>query len=336
MVRARISGIGMNVPERVVTNDDLSAHMQTSDEWIRKRTGIAERRYADEGVSTSALAVPAALAAIADAGLTKDDIDFIIFATLSPDHHFPGSSSYFQAHMGMEGVPAMDLRTQCTGFLYGMTTAASFVRTGLYKNVLLIGAEVHSHALDFSDTGRDVTVLFGDGAGAAVISVSPEEDSSELHSFHLHSDGRFASSLCLEVWDISAKPYIQHEGQHGVVPPEARWPRMNGREVFRHAVVGMRQAVLEACEANDITVEDIDLVVPHQANMRINELVARGLKLPPGKMVHTIQQYGNTTAASIPMAMCQAKADGRLSRGDQVMLVAFGSGFTWGSVFLTY
>jgi 3-oxoacyl-[acyl-carrier-protein] synthase-3 len=326
----------MHVPERVVTNDDLSVHMQTSDEWIRKRTGIVQRRYADEGVSTSALAVPAAEAAIADAGLDKSDIDFIIFATLSPDHHFPGSSSYFQAQMDMAGVPAMDLRTQCTGFLYGLTVAASFVRTGLYRNVLLVGAEVHSHALDFSDDGRDVTVLFGDGAGAAVISASPDGDPSELHSFHLHSDGRFASSLCLEVWDIAKKPYIQHEGQSGVVPPDARWPSMNGREVFRHAVTGMQEAVAEACEANGIGVADIDLLVPHQANMRINELVARGLKLPADKVVHTIQQYGNTTAASIPMAMCQAKADGRLERGMSVMLVGFGSGFTWGSVYLTY
>ena len=336
MVRARISGIGMHVPERVVTNDELSALLDTSDDWIRKRTGIGERRYADEGVSTSTLAIPAAEAAIADAGLTKGDIDFIIFATLSPDHHFPGSSSYFQAKMDMAGVPAMDLRTQCTGFLYGLTVAASFVRTGLYKNVLLVGAEVHSHALDFSDAGRDVTVLFGDGAGAAVISVSHAEDPSELHSFHQHSDGRYASSLCLEVWDIAAKPYIQHEGQHGVVPPQARWPRMNGREVFRHAVVGMQQAVQEACQANELGIEDIDLLVPHQANMRINELVARGLKLPAEKIVHTIHRYGNTTAASIPMAMCQAAADGRLQRGMKVMLVAFGSGFTWGSVYLTY
>jgi len=326
----------MHVPERIVTNDDLSEFMDTSDAWIRKRTGITERRYADEGVSTSALAVPAAMAALEDAGLDKSDIDFIIFATLSPDHHFPGSSSYFQAKMEMPGVPAMDLRTQCTGFLYGLTVAASLVRTGLHKNVLLIGAEVHSHALDFSDAGRDVTVLFGDGAGAAVISASEDDDPSELHSFHLHSDGRYASSLCLEVWDIARKPYIQHEGQHGVVPPHARWPAMNGREVFRHAVVGMRQAVQEACEANDLAIADIDLLVPHQANMRINELVARGLDLPAEKMVHTIQKYGNTTAASIPMAMCQAKADGRLQRGMNVMLVAFGSGFTWGSVFLTY
>ncbi len=326
----------MNVPERVVSNDDLSAHMDTSDAWIRKRTGIAERRYADEGVSTSALAVPAAEAAIADAGLEPSDIDFIIFATLSPDHHFPGSSSYFQAHMGLPGVPAMDLRTQCTGFLYGLTVAATFIQTGLYKNVLLIGAEVHSHALDFSDAGRDVTVLFGDGAGAAVISASEPGDESELHSFHLHSDGRYASSLCLEVWDIAKTPYIQHEGQHGVVPPEARWPQMNGREVFRHAVVGMQGAVKEACEANGIGIEDIDLLVPHQANMRINELVARGLKFPADKVVHTIHKYGNTTAASIPMAMCDAVDAGRLKRGDKVMLVGFGSGFTWGSVFLTY
>jgi 3-oxoacyl-[acyl-carrier-protein] synthase-3 len=336
MLRARISGIGINVPERVVTNDELSAHMDTSDAWIRKRTGIIQRRYADEGVSTSALAVPAAEAAIADAGLEKSDIDFIIFATLSPDHHFPGSSSYFQARMGMEGIAAMDLRTQCTGFLYGLTVAASFVQTGLYKHVLLVGAEVHSHALDFSDAGRDVTVLFGDGAGAAVISASEPGDPSQLHSFHLHSDGRFADSLCLEVWDIAKTPYIQHDGQHGVVPPAARWPSMNGREVFRHAVVGMQQAVQEACEANGIGVEDIDLMVPHQANMRINELVARGLGMPAEKVVHTIQQYGNTTAASIPMAMCQAASDGRLKRGDKVMLVGFGSGFTWGSVYLTY
>jgi 3-oxoacyl-[acyl-carrier-protein] synthase-3 len=326
----------MHVPERVVTNDELSEHMDTSDAWIQKRTGIVQRRYADEGVSTSALAVPAAEAAIADAGLDKSDIDFIIFATLSPDHHFPGSSSYFQAKMDMAGVAAMDLRTQCTGFLYGLTVAASFVRTGMYKNVLLIGAEVHSHALDFSDEGRDVTVLFGDGAGAAVVSASEAGDPSELHSFHLHSDGRFASSLCLEVWDIARLPYIQHEGQHGVVPPGARWPKMNGREVFRHAVVGMQQAVHEACEANGIGLEEIDLMVPHQANMRINELVARGLGLPGDKVVHTIHKYGNTTAASIPMAMCDAVANGRLKRGDKVMLVGFGSGFTWGSVYLTY
>ncbi len=336
MTRARISGIGMHVPDRVVTNAELSGSMDTIVAWIRKRTGIEERRYADEGISTSALAVPAAEAALADAGLDKADIDCIIFATLSPDHHFPGSSSYFQARMGMEGIPAMELRSQGAGFLYGLTTAASFVRTGLYRNVLLVGAEVHSHALDFSDEGRDVTVLFGDGAGAAVVSASPEGDPSELHSFHLHSDGRFAGSLCLEVWDIARKPYIQHEGQHGVVPPSARWPHMNGREVFRHAVVGMQQAVQEACEANGVGIDEIDLLVPHQANMRINELVARGLRLPAEKVVHTIHKYGNTTAASIPMAMCQAVESGRLKRGDKVMLVAFGSGFTWGSVFLTY
>ncbi len=336
MHRARISGIGMYVPEQVVTNDDLSGLMDTSDAWIRKRTGIQERRYAEPGVSTSALAVPAALAAIKDAGLEKEDIDFIIFATLSPDHHFPGSSSYFQAHMDMPGVPAMDLRTQCTGFLYGLTVAASFVQTGLYENVLLVGAEVHSHALDFTSPGRDVTVLFGDGAGVAVVSRAEPDQAGELHSFHLHSDGRHADSLCLKVWDISRKPYIQHEGQYGVVPPDERWPSMNGREVFRHAVVGMRQSIVEACEANQLTLDDIDLVVPHQANMRINELVARGLGIPSHKLVHTITHYGNTTAASIPMAMCHAAEHGRLQRGMRVLLVGFGSGFTWGSVYMVY
>ncbi len=326
----------MHVPDQVVTNDDLAAHMDTSDAWIRKRTGIQQRHYAEPGVSTSQLAVPAADVAIAQAGLQRSDIDFIIFATLSPDHHFPGTSCYFQVHMDMVGTPAMDLRTQCTGFLYGLQSATALVRTGMYRHVLLVGAEVHSHALDFSDKGRDVTVLFGDGAGAAVISRAEEGEQGDIKSFHLHADGRYAEALCLKVWDISRKPYIQHEGQPGVVPPEEAWPQMNGREVFRHAVTAMAESVKDCCAANGLTLDDIDLVVPHQANMRINQLVARSLRLPDEKIVHTIQEYGNTTAASIPMAMCRAQVDGRLRPGMKVILVAFGSGFTWGSTFLEF
>ncbi|MFH1463057.1 MAG: beta-ketoacyl-ACP synthase III [Pseudomonadota bacterium] len=336
MIRARLSGLGMYVPEWVVTNDDIAVSLDTTEDRIHKRTGNRERRYAAEGVATSELAVPAADAAIRDAGLARADIDFIIFATLSPDHHFPGASCYFQAHMGMDGVPAMDLRTQCTGFLYGLATAAAFVRSGLYRHVLVVGAEVHSHALDFSREGRDVTVLFGDGAGAAVVSASPEGDPSELKTFHLHADGRHADALVFKVWDIRRKPFIQHEGQVGLTAPDERWPTMNGREVFRHAVLGMREAVQEACAANGLTVADLDLLIPHQANMRINESVAKGLGIPEEKVVHTIQRYGNTTAASIPMAMCAARDEGRLVRGQRVVLVAFGSGFTWGSVHLVY
>jgi 3-oxoacyl-[acyl-carrier-protein] synthase-3 len=336
MIRARLSGLGMYVPEQVVTNDDLAALMDTDDEWIHKRTGIRERRYAPEGVATSEIAVPAADAAIRDAGLTPSDIDFILFATLSPDHHFPGASCYFQAQMGLEGVPAMDLRTQCTGFLYGLATATAFVRSGLYRHVLVVGAEVHSHAMDFSSAGRDITVLFGDGAGAAVVSASAEGEPSELKTFHLHADGRYADALAFKVWDIRRKPFIQHEGQVGVTQPDERWPSMNGREVFRHAVIGMRAAVLEACAANALSVGDIDLLVPHQANMRINESVAKGLGIDENRVIHTIQRYGNTTAASIPMALCAAREEGRLMRGQRIVLVAFGSGFTWGSAYLVY
>ena len=336
MLKAKIAGIGMYVPDEIVTNDDLAKLMDTNDEWIRTRTGIKQRRFAPEGVSCSDLAVPAAERAIEDAGITKSDVDMILFGTLSPDHHFPGAGCYMQAKMGMEGVPVMDIRNQCSGFLYGMGVAKAFVETGAYRNVLVVGSEVHSSALDFSTRGRDVAVLFGDGAGAAVISAAAEDEDSEISSFHLHADGRYADALYLKIWDISKKPYVQHEGEIGQVNPEMLYPQMNGREVFKYAVRGMIGAVMEACAANNLTIADIDLVVPHQANMRINEYVAKTLEIPPEKVIHSIQDYGNTTAATIPMAMCVAREQGRLERGMNVMAVGFGSGFTWGSVFIKY
>ncbi len=336
MRKAKIAGLGMNVPDQIVTNDDLTKLMDTSDEWIQTRTGIQRRRYAPEGMYTSELAVPAAERAIADAGLENKDIDHILFATLSPDHHFPGAGCYMQARMGMEGVGVMDIRNQCSGFLYGMGVATSYVRSGAYDNVLLVGAEIHSHALEFSTEGRNVAVLFGDGAGAAVISAADDDEASEVGSFHLYADGRFADSLAQKVWDISRKPFIQHEGQVGLVEPDLLWARMNGREVFKYATRGMLGAIMEACAKNGVAPTDLDLVVPHQANMRINEWVANALEIPAEKVVHTIVDYGNTTAATIPMAMCVAREEGRLERGMKVCMVGFGSGFTWGSVYLTF
>jgi len=334
--RARIAGIGMHAPDKVVTNDDLSQMMDTNDEWIQTRTGIKQRRFAEEGVRTSDLAVPAAEQAIERAGIDRKQIGMVLFATLSPDHHFPGAGCYFQAHMGMEGAGVMDIRNQCSGFLYGLGTADSFIRAGAYEHVLVVGAEVQSSALNFCTEGRDVAVLFGDGAGAAVVSRAAEDETNLIESFHLHADGRHADALSGKVWDIGLKPYIQHEGVNGVVDPELLYPYMNGREVFKYAVRGMIGAIMEGCAANGISVEDIDLVVPHQANMRINEYVTRTLEIPSEKVIHTIVDYGNTTAATIPMAMCVAEEQGQLKRGMNVMAVGFGSGFTWGSVFFRY
>ncbi len=330
MIRSYVKGLGVYIPPKVVKNKDLEALMNTSDEWIRQRTGIEERHYAEEGVWTSDLAMEATKAAVADAGITLQDIDFILLATLSPDRHFPGTSCYLQQKLGLPGVAAMDIRNQCTGFLYGLATADAFVRTGAYKNVLVVGAEVHSSALDFSTQGRQVSVLFGDGAGAAI--VSPTSEDRGLITSKLHADGRGAEELCLHVWNISRKPYIVaadlENGEH--------WPKMNGRAVFKEATTNMKQAVLDVLAAAGKTIADVDLLVPHQANLRINQWVASELGLPDEKVVNNIQRYGNTTAGSIPIALHEAREQGRLKRGDLVCLAAFGAGFTWGAALVRW
>jgi 3-oxoacyl-[acyl-carrier-protein] synthase-3 len=314
-----------------VTNFDLEEMFDTSDEWIQQRSGIIERRYAEEGVYCSDLALKASLNAFENTNLKAQDIDFIIFATLSPDHHFPGSACYLQDKLGIPGVGCMDIRNQCTGFIYGLTVADSFVRIGIYRRILVVGAEVHSSALDFSDAGRDVTVLFGDGAGAVII--GPSEDPKRgILSSHLHADGRYADALKLDIWDISKKPYLSHEA----IDQGQIWPQMKGKEVFRFAVAKMTEVIKEALDANNLSLDDIALFIPHQANLRINQFAAARLGVPEEKFFNNIQYYGNTTAASIPIALSETLEKGTIREGSTIVLVAFGAGFTWGATVIRW
>jgi 3-oxoacyl-[acyl-carrier-protein] synthase-3 len=307
-----------------VTNFDLEKMFETSDEWIQQRTGIVERRYADEGVYCSDLALEASRDALKNAGMKAEDIDFIIFATLSPDHHFPGSGVYLQRKLGLSEIGCMDVRNQCTGFLYGLAVADAFIRVGMYKRILVVGAEVHSSALNFTFEGRDVAVLFGDGAGAVI--VGPSDDPSRgILSTHLHADGRYADILKLEIWDISKKPYLTHK-----TLDEGRiWPKMKGKEVFKMAVTKIPEVIQEALQANNLKIEDIDFFLPHQANLRINQFAAQQLGVPQEKFYNNIQRCGNTTAASLPLLLSELLEQGAIREGSLILMVAFGSGFTW-------
>jgi 3-oxoacyl-[acyl-carrier-protein] synthase-3 len=338
MPNAYISGTGGFVPPRVVTNDDLVSQygIDTSHEWIHKRTGIEERRFADEGVGSSDLALEASRIALADAGIEAKDLDMILFATLSPEHVFPGSGVYLQEKLGLcEGdhatfVGAMDIRNQCSGFIYGLGTATSMVKSGACKHVLLVGGEVHSAALDLSTRGRTVASLFGDGAGAVVVSATDEDKG--IRYWRCGADGRFADVLAQRVFDIRKRPFIPvDENGVGQVQPEMMWAEMNGRKVFRHAVERMILGLMQACQAQGITGMDVDLFLFHQANMRINQYIAEQMGIPDEKLVHNIHKYGNTTAATIPLLMAEATRDGRLKPGMKVACLAFGSGFTWGA-----
>ena len=331
MVRSVIRGIGSYVPPRVVSNAELAGIIDTSDEWIKTRTGIDERRFADEGVSSSDLGLEASRRAIADAGLEPSDIDLIIFATLSPDHHFPGSGCYLQAKLGIPSIGCLDVRNQCTGFLYSLSVADAFIRVGAYKNILIVGAEVHSSALDITTRGRDIAVLFGDGAGAAVISPCEEEGRGVIHS-ELHADGRFARSLYMDVWDISRKPFMGHTS----IDTGEIYPKMDGKTVFKHAVTNLIQLFQHTMEVTATNPEEIKFVIPHQANRRINQAIAERLQIPEGKFLHNIHKYANTTAASIPLLLDETYRSGKIERGDLILLIAFGSGFTWASTLLRW
>lgn len=330
MLRTAVLSTGFYVPQRVVTNADMARWMDTSDEWIRQRSGIVERRWVENGQGPSDLARAAAEQALERAGLAPADLDCIVFATLSPDHFFPGSGVFLQRKLGIADIPCLDVRNQCSGFIYGLSVADAWIRTGTYERVLLVGAEVHSTGMETSTAGRDTAVLFGDGAGAVVL--GPSEDERGVLSVHLHADGRHAEKLWMEYPACAYERWIRVEDfEEGRVIP-----RMEGREVFKHAVVKMPEAIQEALRANGLTIEDIDVVIPHQANLRITQAVQKVLGLSDEKMVSNIHKYGNTTAASIPIALHEAVEEGRIERGDLVCLTAFGSGFTWASALIRW
>lgn len=330
MPRTAIVGTGHWVPERIVTNDDLTQYMDTSDEWIRERTGIEERRWVEEGTTGADMATRASRMALDDAGVASGDVDAIVLATLSPDHFFPGTGVYLQHELGLGTVPAIDLRAQCSGFVYGLQVADALIRMGQYRTILLVGVEIQSTGLDLSTAGRDMAVLFGDGAGAAVLQAT--EEGRGVLSTHIHSQGEHAGILWGDAPASWRHPRISVED----FEKRRIYPSMTGREVFRHAVTRMPEVVEEALEANALEASDIDLLIPHQANLRISQMVQKRLGLSDDQVFNNIQRYGNTTAATIPIALSEAVRDGRLNRGDLVCFTAFGSGFTWGSALLRW
>ncbi len=325
MTRTAIIGTGHYVPERVVTNDDLSRLMDTTDAWIRERSGIAERRWVEPGTSGTALALAASRMALDDAGIAPEELDLIIYATLNPDYAFPGNGPLLQHALGLRETGALDVRNQCTGFVYGVAVADGLIRAGTARTVLVVGAEVHSTGLDVSTRGRDVAVLFGDGAGAAVLRAT-DEDRGVAASV-LHSQGEFAR----ELWCELPTALIPGRWDDAAAAAGRQYPRMNGRAVFQHAIRRFGEAIEEVLAKGGVAKEDVALFIPHQANQRITEMVTRRLEVPPERVYANIERYGNTTAASIPIALSEALREGRVERGDWVVLVAFGSGFTWGA-----
>ncbi len=333
MPHSQITGAGHYLPETVVTNHDLEKLMDTSDAWIRERTGIRERRYFKPGTDTVAnMAARAARMALANAGLQPADVDFIVFATITPDYYFPGCGVLLQRELGIAGTGALDIRNQCSGFIYALSVADQFIRSGMYKTVLVVGSEIQSTFVDMTTEGRNVAVIFGDGAGAAVLQATGDADHRIL-STHLHADGTYAEELAVKDPGSSrAGHWITHE----MIDNGGTTVIMNGQNVFKHAVVRFPEVIMEALDANGYATADIDLLIPHQANLRITNHVGEKMGLPPEKVMSNIEHYGNTTAASIPIAMSEALAAGRIKSGDLVCLAAFGSGFTWASALVRW
>lgn len=348
MFNSKIAGIGHYVPKNVYTNNDLKKFMDTSDEWITERTGIKERRYADRLTeTTTTMAIEASKIAIEKAGTNAQEIDFIIFATLSPDYYFPGCGVLLQREMGMKEIGALDIRNQCSGFIYALSVADQFIKTGMYKNILVVGSEKHSFALDYSTRGRAVSVIFGDGAGAVVLQPSSEPKRGIL-STHLHADGRDAEKLAMYypgssggLW-LDEKPKWPDQELGGMLITKemlddgTAFPYMDGQAVFKKAVVKFPEVIQEALKNNNLNTKDINLLIPHQANLRISQFVQKSLGLSDEQVFNNIQKYGNTTAASVPIALSEAHAAGKIKEGDLVCLAAFGAGFTWGSALIRW
>ncbi|MCO5239834.1 MAG: ketoacyl-ACP synthase III [Chitinophagaceae bacterium] len=349
MLHSKIAGIGMYVPEQVISNQDLTKYMDTSDSWIQERTGIKERRFAKRtGETTASMGVEAAKVAMKRAGTTAQEIDFIVFATLSPDYYFPGCGVLVQRALKMKEIGALDVRNQCSGFIYALSVADQFIKSGMYKNILVIGSEKHSFGLDLSTRGRNVSVIFGDGAGAVVLQPATGEKQGIL-STHLHSDGESAEMLAMynpgthaNFWtdrklaDFEDAEMADMFMSHAMIDHAQNFPFMDGPTVFKKAVVKMPEVVMEALAANQLVPADIDMLIPHQANLRISQFVQQQLGLRDDQVYNNIQQYGNTTAASIPIALNEAWEKGKIKAGDLVCLASFGSGFTWGSALLRW
>ena len=335
LYRSRIKGLGFYVPENVVTNDDLSKLMDTSDEWIQERTGIQQRHHALRGSdTTTSMGVKASLKAIEATKIDKEEIDFIVFATLSPDFYFPGCGVLVQKELGLPTVGALDIRNQCSGFIYALSVADQYIKTGMYKNILVIGAETQSPALDMTTRGRNMAVLFGDGAGAAIVSRSDDPERGIL-STHLHSQGEYAEQLAMITPGVGTKWVTELLAEND--PNDVSYyPNMNGQFVFKNAVVRFAEVIEEGLKSNGLSHKDINMLIPHQANLRISQFVQHQFKLTDEQIFNNIMKYGNTTAASIPIAVTEAVQQGKIKDGDLVVLAAFGSGFTWASAIIRW
>ena len=332
MLLSQIKGVGHFVPEQVVSNQDLTAFMNTSDEWIQERTGIKERRFFKEGEDTvSNMAAKASILALKRAAIQVSEVEMIVFATLSPDYSFPGSGVLLQRELGLNNIPALDIRQQCAGFVYALSVADQFIKTGMCKTILVVGSEIQSNIFELSDRGRNLAVIFGDGAGAVVLQASTEPTKGIL-STHLHADGTFAEELMLEHPGSKSKKRLTPE----MVENGALLPVMNGQLVFKNAVQRFPEVINEALNANNLTIADIDLLIPHQANLRISEFIQKTMKLRDDQVFNNIQKYGNTTAASIPIAMSEAFEQGRIKSDDLLCIAAFGSGFVWASALIRW
>ena len=332
MPKSKIKGVGFYVPDNVIKNSDLEEIMDTSDEWIQERTGIKERRWVEGDLTTSLMGTYASKIAIKNAKISKNDIDFIIFATLSPDYFFPGSGVLLQKNLQIKEVGALDIRNQCSGFIYGLSVADQYIKSGMYENILVVGSEIHSGGLDKSSRGRSVSVIFGDGAGAAIVSKSNDE--SEILSTHLHSEGKFAEELAVikpatTFW-IDKIIDDDHEDGKGF------FPKMNGNFVFKNAIKRFEEVIFESLNYNNYTSKDIDMLITHQANLRITQYIQKKLNIDENNIFNNIMSYGNTTSASIPIALYEALEKNKIKRGDLVCLAAFGSGFTWASALIRW
>ena len=329
-INSKIIGMGYYAPDNIIDNEYFTQFMDTSDQWITERTGIKQRRFVDKGQGPADIAIPAVEMALKNANLTVNDIDFIIFATSSPDYYIPGSGCILQEKMSFPNIGALDIRNACAGYIFSLSVADQYIKTGTFSNILIVAAEVQSSAMDLSNTGRDTSVIFADGAAATILSGTPKNEG--ILSTHLHTEGKHLKELWVEAPSSKSNPKLDQE----ILDQGKHFLKMNGREVFKHAVKRFPEVIIEGLKHNNLTVDDIDLLIPHQANVRISKMIQKKLGLDDHQIISNIHKYGNTTAASIPIALAEAINEKKISNGDKVVLAAFGSGFAWASAVMEW